>query len=783
MQSASPRPRLEPLLIPGQFWGRTRASLTGSAAWSGLLILLLTLMIARSTATAAWVDGIDIVTVVAVGGAVLMGLLALSPIPWTVGVGIGLLAAPVAAGYAAWPQIHAAHPLDTVSGALIGTWWTRITGGAALDDPSFFLFLICILMWVTGGWLSWCVLRWRRPMLGLVPGAAAFATNLLNWPTDQNGYTLAILVLTLALLLWTNYTASIANAARARVKLTGDARWDFWENGLVAMAGLIVVAILLPPMSTVDRTTETASTVFSSWAQLQERLSHPTVVGTRSGNNVTGTTGFSTEVKLIGQLKKTRDIVFTYTYSASSGPRYFRGVNLTQTSNGEWRYTQPPRFQVRIDKSTIPPYAETYQQQALTAFQVKMVAPPIGNSDILFYPGTLFRTDRISVANQVMLPENLELTTIDKLSSLVPNVSSGTYNATVEYSIATDGQLKAAGTAYPDWIAPYSVLPQGYRDAAVLTRIHQLALDVTQNAGATTPYDKAKAIETYLRDPANYTYTLTPPIAPSNVDPISYFLFDSHKGYCEFFATAMGDMLRSLGIPTRLVNGFGPGGYDTTIQAYVVRSEDAHTWVESYFPNYGWIPFEPTPDGLYSTISRGPSGSNPCLRDSQCDPSTSTPGTGVPGPPVKEPNDPSQLGPAGNTGAGHFSFRLPDAGTLTKIVGIVLAVLLVLFAAAARYLRPRSVMMVWKRTLVLARLAGAQRRSGETPYELGRRLAQTFPEASGPVRALADGFVVSAYAPPDIAGTSRTSVMEAWAALRPMLLRRVASRLRRNGNH
>jgi hypothetical protein len=88
-------------------------------------------------------------------------------------------------------------------------------------------------------------------------------------------------------------------------------------------------------------------------------------------------------------------------------------------------------------------------------------------------------------------------------------------------------------------------------------------------------------------------------------------------------------------------------------------------------------------------------------------------------------------------------------------------------------------MLVWKRTLVLARLAGAQRRSGETPYELGRRLAQAFPEASGPVRALADGFVVSAYAPPDIASTSKTSVMEAWTSLRPMLLRRMASRLRR----
>ena len=108
----------------------------------------------------------------------------------------------------------------------------------------------------------------------------------------------------------------------------------------------------------------------------------------------------------------------------------------------------------------------------------------------------------------------------------------------------------------------------------------------------------------------------------------------------------------------------------------------------------------------------------------------------------------------------------------------MLAVLLGLLAAAARYLRPRSVMLVWKRTLVLARLAGAERRTGETPLELGRRLARTFPEAAEPVRSLADGFVVAAYAPPDLAGTARASVMDAWTALRPMLLRRAASRLR-----
>jgi hypothetical protein len=752
--------------------------MTGGLGWSVLLIVLLTFMIARSTATAAWVSGIDVVTVVALAGALFMGVLAVAPVPWVAGLGVGLLAGPVVAAIAAGPMLRAAHPLDTLSIGLAGTWWARISDGSASVDPTFYLYLICVLMWVTGGWLSWCVLRWRRPMLGLVPGAAAFATNLLNYPTDQNGYTLAILVLTLALLLWTNYTASVANATRARVKLTGDARWDFWESGLVAMAALIVVAILLPPLSTVDRTIEVSSSAFSSWAKLQQKLSHATIIG--RGAQGIGTTGFSTEVALNGPLKRTRDVVFTYTYTATSGPRYFRGVNETQTWQGEWRYPVIIHFQQRITKNTIPTYAENYQKLALTLYNVKMISPPIGNSDILFYPGTLYRTDRESIASQVILPFTPSLATIDRLSSTAPSVSTGNYIVTTEYSTATDADLQQAGTAYPDWVSTFSGLPEtGYRNPKVIERIHQLAVQVTEAAGAKTPYDKAKAIEAYLRDSRNFTYTLTPPLPPTGRDPLDFFLFDSKQGYCEFFASAMGDMLRSLGIPTRLVNGFGPGNYDTTTNAWIVRGEDAHTWVETYFPDYGWIPFEPTPDGSYTPITRGSTGT-PCFRDN-CDSLGGGSVGGAVGPPVK----PGDVGPQNDPGAvpgstSAFAFRLPDAGTLMRIIGVLLALILLLLVAAVRYLRPRTVTKVWKRTLLLARLAGAERRTGETPLELGRRLARTFPEASEPVRSLADGFVVSAYAPPDMAGNARTSVMDAWAALRPMLLRRLASRLRPN---
>src|ERR1700687_4706819 len=294
MQSVSPS-------FPTRVMQRTRDALPGGVVWTSLLVFFLTLAVSKSTVTAQWVAGIEVVPMVALVGAIVMGLLALTPIPWGAGVLIGMALGPVAAGVAAWPALHANYPSDALGLSLLQTWWVRVQNGSAISDSAFDLYLISWLMWVTGGWLSWCVLRWRRPMLGLIPGAAAFTTNLLNYPADQSGYMLAVLVLTLALLLWTNYTASIANAARAHVKMTGDARWDFWESGLVAMAALIVLAMVLPPLSTADKTVEMESSAFSSWAQLQQRLSHPIVLGS-GGGSVGGFTGFATDVKLRGGL-------------------------------------------------------------------------------------------------------------------------------------------------------------------------------------------------------------------------------------------------------------------------------------------------------------------------------------------------------------------------------------------------------------------------------------------------------------------------------------------------
>jgi protein-glutamine gamma-glutamyltransferase len=106
-------------------------------------------------------------------------------------------------------------------------------------------------------------------------------------------------------------------------------------------------------------------------------------------------------------------------------------------------------------------------------------------------------------------------------------------------------------------------------------------------------YAQAQAIERYLR--SHYSYGLQLRGTPNSPDPLAMFLFDIREGHCEYFASAMTVMLRQTGIPARLVNGFHIGEYNSIGRNWIVRGYNAHSWVEAYFPPYGWVEFDPTP--------------------------------------------------------------------------------------------------------------------------------------------------------------------------------------------
>jgi len=140
---------------------------------------------------------------------------------------------------------------------------------------------------------------------------------------------------------------------------------------------------------------------------------------------------------------------------------------------------------------------------------------------------------------------------------------------------------------YPTSFARYLELPE-----RLDPRIANLARVIVLNAQAHNRYDAALAIEAQLRN--NYGYSLDR--KATGEDPLSDFLFNVREGHCEYFSTAMAVLLRTVGVASRVVNGFLPGEYNEAADAYTVRQSDAHSWVEVYFPETGsWVTFDPTP--------------------------------------------------------------------------------------------------------------------------------------------------------------------------------------------
>jgi len=196
---------------------------------------------------------------------------------------------------------------------------------------------------------------------------------------------------------------------------------------------------------------------------------------------------------------------------------------------------------------------------------------------------------------QMYITDNAENRTSANQTLIVPNtllMKLYSYEVTAEVPIISEKQMVAAGTDYPREIRDhYLQLPE-----KLPPRVRELALQVTKDAKS--PYEKARAIESFLRS-GQYKYeTEDVPVPEQGQDFVDQFLFESFRGYCDHFSTSMAVMLRSIGIPTRWVKGFATGtdvGDDAQGNEIIeVRNRDAHSWVEVYFPQYGWIPFEAT---------------------------------------------------------------------------------------------------------------------------------------------------------------------------------------------
>jgi len=353
------------------------------------------------------------------------------------------------------------------------------------------------------------------------------------------------------------------------------------------------------------------------------------------------------------------------------------------------------------------------------------------------------------------------------------------YETAVLVSTASERDLLAAGTDYPGWITDtYLQLPQD-----MPSRIADLSWEIT--ADTENPYEMAVAIRDYLR---TLEYTLDVRAPPHGADAVDHFLFELERGYCTYFASAMTVMLRACRVPSRFVAGYvteglvdasddSTGGYPVDGSQGQPRSffaNNSHAWCEVFFPEYGWIPFEPTPgyaiitaDGLAGLPSE--SGGD----EREIAPDRGDELGAFPGLPVEPGNDdtgyPAPL--PGETQPG-------QKGSLTYILPLGIAAGLAALGTVLWLMRRRLLKEVteprvaYARTGFLAALSGLGPHENLTPYEYGHRLATAVPEVSVPLDRIVDAYVRDRYGRSGITGQDRLRIAEAWPQVRNHLLRR-----------
>jgi hypothetical protein len=377
----------------------------------------------------------------------------------------------------------------------------------------------------------------------------------------------------------------------------------------------------------------------------------------------------------------------------------------------------------------------------------------------IFWPGDPIRT---SIQSQVRGDQAstgagvIPVGSVDGAYARNPVPLNNTYTVEASVSVASEGQLRTAGTNYPPIVTRLTNRMNTAGQQSIDDRIRALAEQVT--ASQPTVYDKVKAIQDYLRTNYRYQLSVTPP--PHGGDPDAYFLFTTRVGYCEYFASSMGEMVRSLGIPVRLADGYGPGiaeqagtGERPPVGPSVrdlVRAADAHTWVEVFFPSYGWIPFEPTPDPLYPPIDR-----------SAVDVPQVSLGT---------------VGPPAVVRTNHAPTGQRQGGALVGL-GIAAVVLLVVVLTALAAVVARgparlgSPEAAWRRLGWLAVRQGAPRRPTDTPAEFAQRLGHEIPSVAPAIADLGRAYTQWCYRRGGIAEGDRQRAEEAWRTVRRAILR------------
>lgn len=743
--------------------------------WLSLaLVLVMLLALGWSLQSAEWFDRLDFLVPVALYAAIAGAVLGLTRVTVAIVLPVGAIAG---AGIVLWAvggeyhtELGQAGRLLTLRGDALD--WTRIVleGGFA-PQLSPYAVALGVLMWVTGFIAAYTLYRHHRVLDSILLVGVALVANMAATFADLFGY--IVLFSLAALLLWLR-VALISREESwqlRRVTENVEVPAQIMRSGVTFIAGSIALAWILTTVAVAAPLTSVWSNLDGLWTDVRGQFEG--VFGGLSGadSRIRGS-GFGMSFAVRGSWVSSDAAVMTV---ASQRGYYMRTITYDTYTGHGWASSEGSARRVAAGDRIFPGYTPERPLNP-DAFDLETVTVQMqrGGGRNVFSPG--YPTTAFA---PLIIEEPGGLPLLGALRAGTTLEEAKGYQITAAISKATEAMLAGAGSVYAsEIVATYT------STVGVTRRTADLAQAVVDAAGASDPFHQAKALAAYLQTDPRFSYATVAPL-PSDPDRdlVDFFLFDptGQVGYCEYFASAMVVMARTLGLPSRVAVGYAPGE-QLADGVYQYRERNAHAWAEVFFPGYGWQTFEATK--TLAPVVR--------LRGEGTVPPIANPVGGVdPGQQFLEGDD---LGtvfdlPSFQPVEGGFRPGSQPPADETRngnaLLVVVLLSLLVLVAAwrllqgrhRFRFLAPGD--RQWQRLAFAGDRAGVAQRPSETVYEYAGWLEEQIPRRSIEIHTIADGKVWQSYSGRSISSEAIARLEGAWTRLQlPLAWLALRSRIR-----
>jgi len=506
-----------------------------------------------------------------------------------VGAGVLLLAV---AGVVA-PGVAPGPALTALSDSVYRFYHDLVVEGVRSSETSVFLLVLGAAMWTVAQLAAANLFARHRGLATVAITGVAIFIELSVSAQDEYGYLVVFAVAALVLLMRLNLLDQRVGWLRRGIADQGAVAILYTRSGVTFIALALIGALALtatassaPLAGVLDQ-----PAVRDQLVNLGEQLN--TIVGGVVGN-ARGPNGlFASSSTITGLWESSSTVVFTATSDTGQG-YYWRGATYDTFDGTTWK--QVDRTNAGEVAAGAPVLAATADGTPSLVARATVVTTihdiDLGSSTLVApedvasvdQPTTVYTAGPGGGFDSADLTNGLGDDASYTVTSLV--VPQGD-----EQGAPTESQLAAAGTDYPAVVAPYLQYQGAVGDETI-----QVARSIVASlpAAQRDPFHVAKAIQAFFLDPANgFRYQTDVRGECPSGDIVDCFLVH-RAGYCEYFASSMVMMLRTLGIPARYVKGYLPG-QQMADGSFQVQASAAHAWAQVYFPGYGWIRFDPTP--------------------------------------------------------------------------------------------------------------------------------------------------------------------------------------------